>query len=184
MKKINLILLLLAVISTSCNDKKKTEEAAAEEKPFTVVMNVTIKQDDVTCLYYKDNTIGYFSEEMGIYKNLTKSDAPQDIIFELPEGFVPNDFRLDLSHQNPNQTMTVNKITFKNPEGKSFEILNKDLDKYFTPNEGVVFNEADRSFTFKNGKNGGYDPFLSSTGQFYPLLETLVGAKAFAQTPQ
>jgi len=184
MKKIILsILLVTTVVFNSCKNKENVKEKTTEDMPFIVEMNVTIKQDDVTCLYYKDNSISFFNEGMGIYKNLTKSDTPQNIIFELPIGFIPNDFRLDLSHQNQKQKITVNKIIFKY-KGKSFEIVNKDIDKYFIPNEGVIFNDADRSFTFKLNKDGNYDPFLSSTGQFYPLLETLVGPKAFNQVTQ
>lgn len=182
MKKIILALVMVMVALSSC--KNKVDNVISEkENPFTIEMNITIKQDDVICIYYKDKTIGFFSEEMGIYKNLVKSDLPQNIVFEVPEGISPNDVRLDLSHQNKNQTMLVNKIIFSF-KGKSFEILNKDLDKYFTPNKGIIFNEKERSYTFKNNEDGSYDPFLTTTGEFYPLLEKLVGHKAFVPIAQ
>lgn len=179
MKRISLILSIIFATTISCKQEEVKKEIV-EEKPFTIEMEVKIKEDDVICIYFKDNTIGFFNEDMAIYKPLVKSDSTQNLIFELPEGIIPNDFRFDLSHKNPNQTMLVNKITFIN-NGKSFVIENKDIDKYFAPNSGVVFNESDRSFTFKKNDDGNYDPFLSSTGQFYPLLETLVGSKVFTE---
>jgi adenylyltransferase/sulfurtransferase len=54
-----------------------------------------------------------------------------------------------------------------------------ELEKYLSPNEGVVFDSLSRNFTFKKDTKGNYDPFLTTTGQFYPLLEKLVGIGAF-----
>ena len=141
-------------------------------------MNITNKEKDVTCLYYKDNSITYFNNDMAIYKNIEKSESPQTVVFELPEDFLPNDFRFDLSHENQNQSMTINYIKFSY-EGETFEIRNEDIEKFFTTNEGIIFNPNNRIFTFKKLKDGNYDPFLTTTGQFYPLLERLVGIGAF-----
>jgi len=115
-----------------------------------------------------------------MYKNVIKSDSTQNVVFEVREGVIPNDFRLDLSHENSKQVLKINKITFSN-KGKSFEIIGKDLNKYFTPNNTAIFNNQNETFSFTKNVDGSYDPFLSTTGQFYPLLETLVGSKAFIQ---
>lgn len=181
MKKINFLLLFVLVFHfISCDKAKNSDKEEIQQKKnmFTIEINAIINEKDVICLYYKDNTISFFNEEMSIYKNIEKSNVPQTITFELPENFIPNDFRFDLSHVNPNQTMIVNSIKFSF-EGEEFEINNVDLEKYFTNNEGVIFNEADRSFSFQKTKDGNYDPFLTTTGQFYPLLEKLVGIGAF-----
>jgi hypothetical protein len=74
--------------------------------------------------------------------------------------------------------MTVNTLKFS-LAGESFEINNTELEKYLSPNEGVVFDSLSRNFTFKKDTKGNYDPFLTTTGQFYPLLEKLVGIGAF-----
>ncbi len=181
MKKFSVLLLFVLVFHfISCDKSKNKEKDEIQQKKniFTVEINAIINEKDVICLYYKDNTISFFNEEMSIYKNIEKSNVPQTITFELPENFIPNDFRFDLSHVNPNQTMIVNSINFSF-EGEEFEINNVDLEKYFTNNESVVFNETDRSFSFLKPKEGNYDPFLTTTGQFYPLLEKLVGIGAF-----
>ena len=181
MKKFNILLLFIIVSQfISCNNSKNNEKEVIQKKKnvFTVEINIVNKEKDVICLYYKDNTISFFNDEMAIYKNIEKSDIPQNVIFELPEDFLPNDFRFDFSHENLNQSMTVNKIKFS-LAGENFEILNTDLEKYLTPNEGVVVDSVSRNYTFKKDNNGNYDPFLTTTGQFYPLLEKLVSIGAF-----
>jgi hypothetical protein len=181
MKKISVLLLFVLVFQfISCDKSKNIEKEEIQQKKniFTVEINAVINEKDVICLYYKDNSISFFNEEMAIYKNIEKSNVPQTIVFELPENFIPNDFRFDLSHVNPNQKMKINTINFSF-KGEEFDINNIDLEKYFTNNEGVVFNETDRFFSFQKTKEGNYDPFLTTTGQFYPLLEKLVGIGAF-----
>jgi hypothetical protein len=181
MKKSKVLLLLALVFQlVSCDTSKKTEQPEEVQKKniFTIEINMVNKEKDVICLYYKDNTISFFNDDMAIYKNIEKSDVPQTVIFELPEDFLPNDFRFDLSHENSNQSMTVNTLKFS-LAGESFEINNTELEKYLSPNEGVVFDSLSRNFTFKKDNKGNYDPFLTTTGQFYPLLEKLVGIGAF-----
>jgi hypothetical protein len=99
------------------------------------------------------------------------------------KDFVPNDFRFDLSCQNKNQEIYVEKIIF-NFRNETFTISNEDIDKYLGTNDEVVFNLATRTYTFKEAKKGPYDPFLKTTGQFYPLLEKLVGYEAFPHQQQ
>lgn len=176
-------LVFIIVFIFSCKDKndnftKEDNQVEVKKKPFLIEMDLKVYDDDVICLYYKDNTITFFNENMGIYKNIIKSEHLQKISFELPEEITPNDFRFDLSHQNPKQKIIINKITFVK-EDKSFIIEGNEILKYLTPNQGVVFNEDDKTFTFRNNEDGSYDPYLSTNGNFYPLLETLVGYSAF-----
>lgn len=188
MRKINLVFLVLIMIFiSSCkeNDQTSKEDNQIDNQfnqikkdVFVVEMNITNFEKDVICLYYKDNTISYFNNDMAIYKNIEKNENSQNIVFELPEGFLPNDFRFDLSHENEKQSMIVNNIKFT-LNGETFEIKNGELDKFLTPNEGVMFNESNRTYTFHKNADGNYDPFLTTTGQFYPLLEKLVGIGAF-----
>jgi hypothetical protein len=135
---------------------------------------MTTKEDDIMTLYYKDNTMCCVTEEKAIYKEVKKGD--QEIVFGLPEGFLPNDLRFDLSVKNPAQVCKVEKIHILN-EGKSFDILNQDLEKYLKPNVAVIFDSKDRSFSFKE-VNGNYDPFSTTTQDFYAQLVILVGNKA------
>jgi len=183
MKSLLAILLFSFVLLSCKGDKENKEiqkqEETAIEKPFTVEFIMKVKEEDVICLYYKDLSTTFYVEEMSIYKNLQKSETSQSMIFTLPQDFVPNDFRFDLSCQNKNQTIYVEKIIF-NFRGETFTIFNADIDKYLKPNDDVVFNLSNRTYTFKESKAGSYDPFLTTTGQFYPLLEKLVGYEAFA----
>lgn len=173
-----LLFVLLFTVSCKKEEKKEGEnEAEVSQRPFTVSIRMKVKEDDVITLYFKDNTISYFTEDMAVYKSLVKGEQMQDIVFELPEWAVPNDFRFDLSAKTQSQVCYVENIHFLY-HGKSVDIFNKDLEKYLKPNEGVIFDSKDRSYSFK-AVNGNYDPFLTTTLDFYPLLETLVGYEAF-----
>ena len=52
-----------------------------------------------------------------------------------------------------------------------------DFEKYLKPNDGVIFDSKDRSYSFKE-VDGNYDPFINTTLDFSPLLESLVGYDA------
>jgi hypothetical protein len=173
--------LFFVLLSTSCKDqeKKDNEEKPVSKPPFTVIINMTAKEDDIMTLYYKDNTMCCVTEEMSVYKEVKKGE--QEIVIGLPDGFLPNDLRFDLSAKNPEQVCNVEKIQFLHDE-KSFEVLNSDLEKYFLPNAGVIFDTKNRSYTFKE-VDGNYDPFLNVTQDFYIGLAGLVGNEAM-QPPQ
>lgn len=177
----SLLAILSVFVLVSCKGDKEQiaqPEQPAVEEPFTVEIQMKAKEDDVICLYYKDLSISFFNEDMAIYKNLKKSEASQTMIFTLPKDFVPNDFRFDLSCQNKNQAMYIEKIIFRF-RGETFAILNENIDQYLQANDAVVFDLTNRTYTFKESTKGPYDPFLTTTGQFYPLLEKLVGYEAF-----
>ena len=82
MRKINLIFLVVVTLFTSSckendqadkeNSQTKNENNQIKKNVFIVEMNITNKEKDVICLYYKDNTISYFNNEMAIYKNIEK----------------------------------------------------------------------------------------------------------------
>ena len=169
--------LFLALLSFSCKNEEKKElqeKQAATKPPFTVVIKMTAKEDDIMTLYYKDNTMCCVTEERAIYKEVKKGE--QEIVIELPAGFLPSDFRFDLSAKNPQQLCKVEKIQFLYDE-KSFEVLNSDLEKYFLPNACVIFDAKNRSYTFKE-EDGNYDPFLNVTRDSYDQLVILVGNEA------
>lgn len=187
MKK-NFFLVFFLVFFFSCKEKNNNSineniQIENKEKSFTVEIALKSYEEDVMCLYYKDNSITFFNEDMGIYKNISKSEGFQNISFELPENVNPNDFRFDLSHQNPKQKLIIEKITFTKGD-KSFKIEGDKISKYLEPNYGVIFNEDDNTFTFRDNEDGSYDPYLSTNGNFYPLLETLVGYTAFEAPKQ
>jgi hypothetical protein len=174
--KLILVSLILSISFLSCKneEKKESQEKKTSQESFTVVINMTAKEDDIMTLYYKDNTMCCVTEEMSIYKEVKKGD--QEIVFGLPDGFLPNDLRFDFSAKVPTQVCKVEKIHLLN-QGKSFDILNGDLEKYLKPNEGVIFDSKDRSYSFKEVE-GNYDPFLTVTQDFYSQLVVLVGNKA------
>lgn len=166
--------LFLAFLSFSCKNEEKKEsqeKQALTKPPFTVVITMTAKEDDIMTLYFKDNSMSTFQEDNSIYKEVKKGE--QEIVFGLPDGFLPNDIRFDFSAKNPAQVCKVEKIHLLNEE-KSFDIMNADFEKYLMPNAGVIFDSKDRSYSFKE-VDGNYDPFINVTPDFYAQLVILVG---------
>lgn len=174
-------LLFVVLLTVSCKKEEKTNTEEKQVLPaqerFTVVISMIAKEDDIMTLYYKDNTMENYVEDVSIYKEVKKGD--QEIVIALPEGYLPNGLRFDLSTRVPSQVCKIEKIHVSN-QGQSFDILNKDLEKYLTPNEGVVFDTKDRSYSFKEFE-GNYDPIIYATPEFYALLAPLVGKEAFDQ---
>jgi len=93
--------LFLASLFISCKGepKKDIEEKQVAQEPFTVVINMTAKEDDIMTLYYMDNTMDNFMEDVSIYKEVKKGD--QEIVIALPEGYLPKSIRFDLSTKEP-----------------------------------------------------------------------------------
>lgn len=168
---------VISFLVTSCKTDSKKTGAAEEEKPAIVEVAVTLtsKDADVMTLYYKDNSITYYVEDMAIYKNLKA--GKQELLFELPEDVVPNDFRFDISTQSAGNVIEIESIEFRYM-ANSFKILNQDLAKYFNPNEFLTFDIATRKYETKK-VDGKYDPFLTTTGQFYPEYEKMIGYKIY-----
>ncbi|MCF6131465.1 hypothetical protein [Flavobacterium wongokense] len=136
--RIILSVLLATIFFTGCKDEKsvdslevvKTEEAA---KIFQVTLDVTVKKDDNFALFYtEDGTINFTGDPIWI--GVKGSDAPQKVVFNLPENVIPTMLRIDFGISKDQDVMTINnyKMTYA---GKSFETPGATFFKYFRPNE-------------------------------------------------
>ncbi|WP_343618381.1 hypothetical protein [Flavobacterium sp.] len=176
MKTKFLLSLLVIVSMISC--KNKEEEKPVEEvkaNTFDVIVDLDIKKDDELILFYKDPSIAYFDAKNTVYYGVKGKDAPQTIVFSIPEGILPNDIRFDISSKKDQEPITINSVTLSF-EGRNFKIDKKDLLKYFTPNEFIKFDETTGVATFSsNGEN--YDPFFLTKPAIYPEIEKVRGAK-------
>ncbi len=164
------LFILLVTVSCKKEDKDAASEKQATPPPFTIIITMTAKEDDIMSLYYKDNSVPNFIEEMSVYKEVKKGN--QEIVINLPEGVLPNDVRFDLSTRTQTQVCKIEKIHLEN-QGKSFDFVNQDLEKFLIPNPLVVFDAKDRSYSFKE-VDGNYDPFLNVTDEFRSLMIPLI----------
>lgn len=176
--KTKLILLNLLVIVSLISCKNKEEEKPVEEvkaNTFDVIVDLDIKKDDELILFYKDPSISFFDDKNTVYYGVKGKDEPQTITFSVPEGILPNDIRFDISSKKDQEPIKINSVTLSF-EGRNFKIEQKDLSKYFTPNEFIKFDDASGTATFvKEGEN--YDPYFLTKPAIYPELEKVRGAK-------
>jgi len=170
---INLVLLTLFI---SC--KNKEEVAPVEEvkaNTFDVTVDLKIEKNDELILFYKDPSIAYFDDKNTVYFGVKGNAAPQSVTFSIPEGVLPNDIRLDISSNKDQSPVVLNSVTLSF-EGRIFKIEQKDILKYFTPNEFIQYDEATGTVNFvKKGEN--FDPYFLTKEVIYPEIEKVRGVK-------
>jgi len=175
-KQLLFINIVLLTLFSSC--KNKEEVAPVEEvkaNTFDVVVDLKIEKDDELILFYKDPSIAYFDDKKTVYNGVKGKSESQLITFSIPEGVLPNDIRFDVSSNKDQAPITINSITLSF-EGRIFKIEQRDILKYFTPNEFIKFDEATGVATFiKNGEN--FDPYFLTKPLIYPEIEKVRGAK-------
>lgn len=168
--------LFLMVSFISCKNKeveKPVEEIKANT--FDVIVDLDIKKNDELILFYKDPSISYFDAKNTVYYGIKGKNESQTVTFRLPEGILPNDIRFDISSKNDQEPIKINSVTLSF-EGRTFKIEQKDLLKYFSPNEFINFDENTGVATcIKKGEN--YDPFFLTKPTIYPELEKVRGVK-------
>lgn len=173
-KKTILINLLAIVCFISCKNKE-VQEPVEEVKAntFDVIVDLNIQKDDELILFYKDPSIAYFDEKNTVYNGVKGKPDAQTLTFSIPEGILPNDIRFDISSKKEQQPVKINSISLSY-SGKIFKIEQKDLLKYFTPNEFINFDQTTGTASFTE-KDGNYDPIFNTKPAIYVELEKLEG---------
>lgn len=175
-KQFIFIHLVLLTVFISC--KNKEEVAPVEEvkaNTFDVIVDLKIEKKDELILFYKDPSIAYFDDKNTVYNGLKGNPESQIVTFSIPEGVLPNDIRLDISSNKDQSPIVLNSITLSF-EGRVFKIEQKDILKYFTPNEYIKYDEKTGTINFvKNGEN--FDPYFLTKEIIYPQIEKVRGAK-------
>ena len=175
--KFRIVGIFLTLLFASCNQEKK--EVVTDEKPepkvetFDVTVEVIVKKDDDLIVYYRDETNEWFDEDHAIWKNVKGSDQVQTLTFSLPEAVLPNNLRFDFSKNPEQEPVKILKIKISYL-GKTFEVNEENMGKYFQPNEHVKFDDATKLYTPIKNAEGVYDPFLSITIDFYNEMDKLI----------
>lgn len=175
-KQLIFINLVLLTLFSSC--KNKEEVAPVEEvkaNTFDVIVDLKIEKDDELILFYKDPSIAYFDAKNTVYNGVKGNVESQVVTFSIPEGILPNDIRFDISSKKEQTPIIINSIALSF-EGRIFKIEQKDILKYFAPNEFIKFDEAKGEVSFiKNGES--FDPYFLTKPTIYPEIERVRGVK-------
>ncbi|MHC0444414.1 hypothetical protein ACWA1F_03340 [Flavobacterium sp. 3-218] len=170
---INLVLLTLFI---SCKNKEEAQPVEElKTNTFDVIVDLKIEKDDELILFYKDPSIAYFDAKNTVYNGVKGKTESQQVTFSIPEGILPNDIRFDVSSNKDQNPVIINSITLSF-EGRVFKIEQKDILKYFTPNEFIKFDEETGTASFfEKGEN--YDPYFLTKEVLYPKIEMVRGVK-------
>lgn len=169
MKLKTILLSGLIMMSLFACDKKEpsktevTENKVQDDKEiFKVTLNAVVTKDDTFQLFYMEDDSKPYDEKKSMYVEVKGSDAPQDIVFNLPKDELPYFLRLDFGLNKQQSEITVKnfKIDYF---GKTFEVKDKMFFNYFVINEETMKKDTVKStLTPLKLKDGGYDPMSYS----------------------
>ncbi|TAF11736.1 MAG: hypothetical protein EAZ75_01915 [Flavobacteriia bacterium] len=149
----------------SCKEDKKEEVGDKPQElkeTFNVNFNLTIPKDDTFQLFFTEDETLNFSDDKSVKIVVKGGEAPQDLLFKLPEDVLPTNIRLDFG-QNPEQgNIKVNSMKFKYFD-KTFEAKDSLVSKYFYLLESQVKYDPSTSTISIIKKQGElYDPLMWS----------------------
>lgn len=187
----NLILLLTTfIILQSCGEDKKprTKEGQTEisssntsetpnqtinsEEGLVLTINADYNKSDELIVFWKDKSIGWFTEDKTIYGGSSDVSGHQNIEFKFPTNAIPTDLRLDISSKKDQKEIKINFIKIAN-QGREFYIFGDELTKYFKPNEFTNYDDSTNKLSLKS-KGENYDPFLTTTHEFILELQKVL----------
>lgn len=172
------IVLFLSIISckNKSEDKNVINETVIEEKPITfdIIVDLKIKKDDDLIIYYKDGTNEWIVEDKSVWNTVKGSNDFQKVVFKLPEGVLPNDFRFDIGRNEfkGQEPIEIRSVTLSYID-KKFVVTDEMFNNFFKPNQFIKYNEETKEFSF-NEVDGNYDPFFEVTPQMYSQLTNIV----------
>lgn len=142
--KLKIAIILAVTFSiVSCKKEVDSKEKNAEEVTnvvkddiFRVGFNLIVKKDDNMHLYYTIDGSVKFEEENSVWMPVKGSDAPQDIVFALPEGVIPTMVRIDFGFgKNEAQSDVDLKYFNLSYNGKNEKVSGQEIFQYFAPFE-------------------------------------------------
>lgn len=175
MKKLILLIITNIFILQSCGEDKKpikndnNNESKATAESFTnnslkFEINADFPESESPIIFWRTKDIGWFEEKNTVSGGTNGFDGNQTISFILPNDVTPTDFRFDISSNPQQKDIKVNFIKVKKGD-KEFYVFGDELDKYFTFNEFVSYDKANKKLSFKS-IDGNYDPFLNTTDKY------------------
>lgn len=157
----------------SCKNEDKTSAPAEDQNIVKVTLTALVKKDDTFQLFYKGDE-PQFAEENSFYVPVKGSDAPQDIVFNLPADVIPNYIRLDFGMNKEQGEMIVQNFKM-NYMDKSFETKGATFFDYFYGNDQAQKVEIANSKIIPIvAENGGYDPMFASGDGLRKQIDLLV----------
>lgn len=177
-----LFLAALLLISLSCKKKKEVnvnvENIMKEKKEiqysddFSITLKVKVDKKDVFQIFYKEDVAEFYRENESLSKSIAPASEFQDFEIILPEDVYPYNFRFDFGINSEQESIQIESLTLKYKKG-TYEILGKDIPKYFSLNEGVTMDSDSLTFLLKMHNRETrmvYDPFMIGKPELHDIL--------------
>lgn len=190
MKHLTLLVLSAFLLLQSCGKDKKprtkegdtettvsvsnnsNSQSTSSSKGLILTINADFNKNDELIVFWKDKSIGWFTDEKTIYGGSSNVKGHQTIEFKFPESAVPNDLRIDVSNDKDQKEIKINFIKISD-EDREFYVFGDELTKYFKPNEFISYSETTHKLVLKS-QGGKYDPALGTTHDFVLELQRVL----------
>lgn len=111
MKAIVLHTVIALLLLTGCKKEKEAAAAGAAGKHMQVKLEVVAEKDDNFSVYYTEDGSIDFSKEEPVWMPVQGSSKVQEVVFNLPEGVVPTQLRLDLGTNKEQEEVVLKKVS-------------------------------------------------------------------------
>ncbi|AWH84446.1 hypothetical protein HYN59_04635 [Flavobacterium album] len=165
------MLILLIACKGEKSEGSSTDQMQAEEPKVQVVVEATVKKDDIFELFYNEDGTLDFKPNNSVRVNVSGKPQNQVITFNLPDTIKLANLRFDPG-QNPDQgDITINKLIIRQFDNE-IEFSAADFFKHFNAVETI--KTQPEKFSFRGVVvNGGYDPLFYGNSELMNLLRSL-----------
>lgn len=183
MRKIVLLLSIVTLtVLNSCKNEgsEKKEETldqtiteVKKDTVFTITLNATVLKDDSFQVYFKRNDEKIYEEVNSIFTEFKGSDKPQDIVFRLPDGVIPDNIRLDFGTNKEQSEIKINSLKMSY-FGKTFETNGSDFFNYLLVETKTATFDKDKATLKPLLVNGTYDPQATSEKALFEQIQKII----------
>lgn len=179
MKRIILIVFCICLFVSCKNENKPLDENAevAEKKVidtlFTITLNTTIKKDDSFQIYYRTASQPTYIETNSFFTEFKGSDKPQDIVFRMPDGIIPDYIRLDFGTNKDQDPIIINNFKMSY-FGKVFETKGSGIFNYLLVAQKTATVDKDKSVLLPLTVDGIHDPQATSEKALYDEIQKII----------
>ncbi len=139
--------LVLLGIFTSCKNEKSLDSLevvkseVSVDNSFKVTLGVIVKKDDNLSLFYtEDGSIDFKGEP--IWQGVKGNNGVQEVVYTLPDGVFPTQFRLDFGMNKEQEDIVLKSIVLEY-KGNKREFIGANLVDFFRADENkCTFNPS------------------------------------------
>jgi len=161
--------------ANNANEENKAEAVSKVEKDtlFTITLNATVLKDDSFQVYYKSQNEEKYVEEKSLFTEFKGSDKPQDIVFRLPDGIIPDNIRLDFGTNKDQKPIKINSFKMSY-FGKDFSVNGNDFFKYLLVEKVTADFDPQTAMITPKDINGVHDPQSTSEKGLYDQIQKII----------